>query len=89
MHMHVLLAVAGQPWAQPLATALAAIGVQLDVSSPQPVSRAAVRAGCQQRQLEQLMAAAERSGDTTMPQHYVCGTRGGAIHACSLTTPAA
>ena len=31
---------------------------------PQPVRRAVVRAGCQQRQLEQFMAAAERSGAT-------------------------
>ncbi len=79
---------AHQPWAQQLASALAAVGVELDLSNPQPVSRAAVRAGCQQRQLEQLFAAAERSGATKV-QQYVFGIRGGAISADSLSMPAA
>ena len=79
---------ARQPWVQQLAAALAAVGVQLDLADPQPVSRAVVRAGCQERQLEQLMAAAERSGATKV-QHYVFGTRGGAIDAASLSVPAA
>ena len=47
---------ARQPWAQQLAATLAAVGVQLDLADPQPVSRAAVRAGCQERQFEQLMS---------------------------------
>ena len=64
---------ARQPWGQQLAAPLAAVGVQLDLADPQPVSRAAVRAGCQQHQLEQPMAAAERSSATKV-QHCVFGT---------------
>ena len=62
--------------------------VQLDLADPQLVSRAAVRAVCQERRLERLMAAAERSSATKV-QHYVLGTRGGTIDAASLSVPAA
>ena len=41
-------------------------------------------AACQERQLEQLMAAAERSGATKV-QHYVLGTRGGTIDAANIS----
>ena len=61
----------------------AAVGVQLDLADPQPVSRAAVPVGCEQRQLEQLMDAAKHSGATKV-RHYVFGTRGGGL----LTPPA-
>lgn len=79
---------ARQPWAQQLAAGLAAVGIELDLADPRPVSRAAVRNGCQQRQLEQLVAAAERSGATKL-RHYVNGVRGGVLEADSLSQAAA
>ena len=55
---------ARQPWAQQLAAALIAAGVELDLSNPQPISRAAVRNCCAQRQLEQLLTAADNPAAT-------------------------
>ena len=44
---------AAVPWAQQLAAALAATGVQLDLQHPQQISKAAVQNACRQRQLQQ------------------------------------
>ena len=67
---------ARQPWAQQLAAGLAAVGIELHLANPLPVSWAAVHSGCQQHQLEQLMAVAQRSGATKL-RHYVEGVDGG------------
>ena len=79
---------ARQSWAQQLAAGLAAAGVQLDLANPRPVSMAVVRQGCQQRQLQQLQAAAAREGATKL-QHCTEAVWGGKLDASSLGTPAA
>ena len=78
---------ARQPWAQQLAAGLAAAGLQLDLANPQPVSLAAVRSGCWQRQLELLQAAAARDGASKL-QHYTQGVCGGQLEAADLCTSA-
>ena len=79
---------ARQPWAQLLAVGLEAAGVQLDLCNPQPVSLAALREGCQARQLQQLQEAASRPGASKL-QHYVTGVQGSQLKAASLWKPAA
>ncbi|KAL4855391.1 hypothetical protein ACK3TF_004121 [Chlorella vulgaris] len=79
---------AGQPWAQQLAAALAAMGVQLDLHQPQPVCKAAVQSACSAWQLKQLQDAATRKGASRM-QHYTQGVCGGTLDADSLGTRAA
>ncbi|KAI3436385.1 hypothetical protein D9Q98_002439 [Chlorella vulgaris] len=79
---------ARQPWAQQLAAALAAIGVQLDLHQPQPVCKAAVQSACSAWQLKQLQDAATREGASKL-QHYTQGVWGGTLDAASLDTRAA
>ena len=79
---------ARQPWAQQLAAALIAAGMELDLSNPQPISWAAVRSCCAQRQLEQLLTAAANPAATKI-RHYVVDVRGGTLDASSLSKPAA
>jgi hypothetical protein len=79
---------ARQSWAEQLAVGLAAVGVQLNMANPQPVSQAAVRTGAQQRQLAMLQAAATREGASKL-QHYTLGIHGGCLEAASLNVPAA
>jgi hypothetical protein len=79
---------ARQPWAQQLAAAMAAVGMQLDLANPRPVSVAAVRSSCQQRQLQMLQTAASRPGASKL-QHYTEGICGGKLDTASLAVPAA
>ena len=79
---------AAQPWAQQLAAALAAAGVQLDLQQPQQISKAAVQNACRQRQLEQLQAAATREGASKL-QHYTLQVCGGSLDTETLGTCAA
>ena len=62
--------------------------MQLDLANPRTISLAAVRTGCQERQRQQLLQAAERDGASKM-QHYVIGVCGGSLDATSLSKPAA
>jgi len=79
---------ARQSWAEQLAVGLAAVGVQLNLTNPRPVSQAAVRTGAQHRQLEMLQTAATREGASKL-QHYTLGIHGGCLEAASLSRPAA
>ncbi|KAL4855790.1 Retrovirus-related Pol polyprotein from type-2 retrotransposable element R2DM [Chlorella vulgaris] len=79
---------ARQPWAQQLAAALAAMGVQLDLHQPQPVCKAAVQSACSAWQLKQLQDAATREGASKL-QHYTQGVWGGTLDTASLGTRAA
>ena len=67
---------------------MAAVGMQLDLAAPRPVSVAAVRSSCLQRQLQLLQAAASRDGASKL-QHYTQGVCGGKLDTASLTVPAA
>ena len=80
---------ARQPWAQQLAAALIAAGVELDLSKPQPISREAVRNCCAQQQLEQLLTAADNPAATKDPalRHRRAGRhprRNQPLHTCGL-----
>ncbi|KAL4859077.1 Retrovirus-related Pol polyprotein from type-2 retrotransposable element R2DM [Chlorella vulgaris] len=79
---------ARQPWAQQLAAALAAMGVQLDLHQHLPVCQAAVQSACSAWQLKQLQDAATREGASKL-QHYTQGVWGGTLDAASLGTRAA
>ncbi|KAL4854747.1 hypothetical protein ACK3TF_004665 [Chlorella vulgaris] len=72
---------ARQPWAQQLAAALAAMGLQLD-------RKAAVQSACSAWQLKHLQDAATREGASKL-QHYTQGVCGGTLDAASLGTCAA
>ena len=72
-----------QPWAQQVAAGMAAIGVQLDLAHPRPICIAAVRSGCQQRQLQLLQTAAARDGASKL-QHYVRDVCGGKLEPTSI-----
>jgi hypothetical protein len=79
---------ARQPWAQQLAAALAAMGLQLDLHQPQPVCKAAAQSACSAWQLKHLQDAATREGASKL-QHYTQGVCGGTLDAASLGTRAA
>ncbi|KAL4854744.1 RuBisCO large subunit-binding protein subunit alpha [Chlorella vulgaris] len=70
---------ARQPWAQQLAAALAATGVQQDLHQPQPICKEA---------LKQLQGAATREGASKL-QHHTQGVCGGMLEAASLGRRAA
>ena len=65
-----------QPWAGPLAAAMAAAGQPLDLANPTPIPLAALATAGQQRQLQQFQAKAARVGATRYQQYEgdVCGS---------------
>lgn len=65
-------------WAGQMATAMAAIGLPLDLQQPRPVSYAAVQQAALDRHLQQLSTAATRLG-ATKTAHYMQRVWGGTL----------
>ena len=57
--------------------------MQLDLTHPRPISLAAIREGCQTRQLQQLQEAASRPVASKL-QHYILGMQSSQLEAASV-----
>ena len=78
---------ARQSWAAQLAAGLAAVGMPVDLTQPEPISLAALKDACQERQLSQFQHAATRDGATKLRQ-YSTNISGGLMCASQLAVRA-